>query len=73
MELLILKTDISSNEKIKRLLPIFNSHPIIRRWSVDTEDIDNVLRIEVAEKRNDMEIIKIVKDQGFYCESLPDY
>lgn len=73
MELLILKTDINSNKKVKQLLPIFNSHPVIKRWSVDMEDIDNVLRIEVAEERNDHEIIEIVKDQGFYCESLPDH
>lgn len=73
MEVLILKTNISSYKKAKRLLPIFNSHPFIKRWSVDTEDIDNVLRIEVAEKQNDHEIIEIVKDQGFYCESLPDH
>lgn len=72
MELLLLKTDISSNKKIKRLLPIFNSHPVIRKWSVDTEDIDNVLRIEVVEK-NGHEIIEMIKGEGFYCESLPDY
>lgn len=73
MEVLILKTNINSSKKVKRLLPIFNSHPIIKRWSVDMEDIDNVLRIEVAENRKDHEIINIVKGQGFYCESLPDH
>lgn len=73
MEVLILKTDISSNKKIKRLFPIFNSYPAIKRWSVDTEDIDNVLRIEVAQKQNDHEIIKMIQGQGFYCESLPDH
>jgi len=72
MELLILKTDISSSKKIKQLLPIFNGHPVIRRWSVDTEDIDNVLRMEVLAK-NGHEIIKMIKEEGFYCESLPDF
>lgn len=73
MELLILKTNISSAQKIERLLPIFSSHPTIQRWSIDTEDIDNVLRLELAKKRSSNEIIEIIKGQGFYCETLPDH
>lgn len=73
MELLILKTNISSTKKIERLLPIFTSHPIIQRWSIDTEDIDNVLRIELTKKRTSNDIIEMIKGQGFHCETLPDH
>ena len=72
MNLLIFRTDIKTKEKAKSLSPIFNTHPLINDWSVDTEDIDNVLRIEVSKNVNEKDIILLIKTYGFYCEALPD-
>lgn len=72
MELLILKTDIKTKSKVKKMIPIFNSHPVIYKWSIDTEDIDNVLRIEATDHVNEKEIISMVRELGFYCDNLPD-
>ncbi len=46
MTLLIFQTNIKSKQKLNALSPIFNAHNGILEWSIDQEDIDNVLRIE---------------------------
>lgn len=72
MELLIFQTDIASKKKMKPLEPIFNNHPNIIKWSIDMEDIDNVLRIEASENLLEKDIINLVKTKGYYIEVLPD-
>ncbi|GGH01054.1 hypothetical protein GCM10011416_19660 [Polaribacter pacificus] len=72
MKLLILRTDIKTKKKVKKIKPIFNNHPIIYNWSIDIEDIDNVLRIEADDHLNEEELKKVVMENGFYCEDLPD-
>ena len=57
---------------MKVVRPVFNNHPIITDWSIDTEDIDNVLRIEAQNDLNEKEIIHLIKDCGFYSETLSD-
>ncbi len=70
MNLHIFRTDIKTKKKVKVLKPIFNHHPYITKWSVDTEDIDNVLKVEVAAHVNEKDIIGLMKTCGFYCEAL---
>ncbi|WP_117880728.1 hypothetical protein [Aureibaculum luteum] len=72
MELLIFKTDIKSRKKVKSLRPIFKKHSDILQWSVDLEDIDNVLRIEATDNLSENEIIDLVQLNGFYIKTLPD-
>ena len=72
MNLLIFRTDIKTRNKVKTLNPILNKLAFITDWSVDTEDIDNVLRIEASEDVKENDIIKLIKTSGFYCEALPD-
>ncbi len=70
--LLIFKTNIATQKKVKAVRPVFNRHPIIADWSVDTEDIDKVLRIETAGNLNETDVINLLNPLGFYCEGLPD-
>lgn len=72
MKILIFKTDINSKEKMNILKPVFNKYPVITSWSVDTDDIDNVLRIVSPEKLGENDIILLMNTCGFYCEVLPD-
>jgi len=72
MNILIFKTDIKTPHKIKVLMPILNNHANIVTWSVDTEDIDNVLRVEASGDLSENDIILLIKNQGLYCEALPD-
>ncbi|MBJ6367178.1 hypothetical protein [Snuella sedimenti] len=72
MELLIFQTDIKSKKKVKSLKPVFNTHPDIIKWSIDLEDIDNVLRIEATTNLSEEDVVDLVKVNGFYIKALPD-
>ncbi len=69
-QLSILKTDIKSKKKLKIVRPIFNNHSDIFKWTVDFEDIDNVLRVEHHKNLSEDDIIQLVKICGFYGEPL---
>ena len=72
MKLFILKTNIQTEAKVESIRSVFNSHPVIMNWSVDTEDIDNVLRIEGTDELREEDIIDSLKKYGFYGEELLD-
>jgi|TARA_R110000851_G_scaffold144049_1_gene283088 hypothetical protein len=70
MELLIFQTDIKSRNKVKSIEPILNNHSDILKWTIDLEDIDNVLRIEATTNLLEEEVIDLIKDKGFYIQTL---
>lgn len=72
MEPLIFQTNIDSEKKVQSLEPILNKHPDIFKWSIDIEDIDNVLRIEGSENLLEKDIIDLIKSQNFQIEILSD-
>jgi len=72
MKILIFRTDIKTKKKFKAIKPFFNKHPNISNWSIDIEDIDNVLRIEATENLIESDVINLTKTHGFYCETLKD-
>lgn len=71
MEVFVFKTNINQLNRIEKLKPVINSHDKIYAWSVDMQDIDNVLRVE-ADLSTPNEIIQLVNKAGFSCEELPD-
>jgi len=71
MELYIFKTNIQSQEKALALNPLFEKHPVIKRWTVDTEDIDKVLRIEAQDQLAEGEFMNGLKQAGYQCEVMP--
>jgi len=71
MNVLVFKTNLSSPPLIECIAPLFNSHPCISEWSVDTEDLDNVLRV-VSSKLLEKDVIQLMQSKGFVCEVLPD-
>ena len=72
MELLLFRTDIKSKKKVKYLQPLLNEHAGVLDWSIDLEDIDNVLRIEASAQSIEEDIIGLVQKQGFYIKTLAD-
>lgn len=69
-ELVILRTDIKTKKKVKSIRPLFDGHKQIKKWSIDIEDIDNVLRMEVYEGLNESDVVHLIKTCGFQCEAL---
>ena len=72
MNILIFKTNICTPKAIEDVQHLFNQHPFIEDWSVDTEDIDNVLRIVTQGVLFDKDIIELISKGGFNCQTLPD-
>lgn len=70
MPLLILKTNLETKESVALMQPLFNLHPSIITWNVDTEDIDNVLRIESKPNLFESDIILLLNQYGIFSETL---
>lgn len=66
----VLSTNIKSKKKLKSVQPILNNHNEIFKWTVDIEDIDNVLRVEHHQNLSENEIILLIKSKGFIGEPL---
>lgn len=72
MNLFILRTGLKTKKLVKAVKPLFNQHPGIAEWSVDLEDIDNVLRIEARDDLRENDIVYLLKSCGIHAECLPD-
>lgn len=72
MEILIFQTDIESEENVASIEPVLNNHTHILNWSIDLEDIDNVLRIETTASLTEEAVIEMVKKHDFTIEALVD-
>lgn len=72
MEILVFRTDIKTKKKVKQIKPILELHQSISDWFIDTNDIDNVLRVESNSGLQEMEVIRLIQSTGFRCEVLPD-
>ena len=70
MKLHIFKTDIKSDKKLRDVRSVFNDHPRITFWTVDTEDIDNVLKIVAYDDLSEGEIFHLIRTRGYHCEEL---
>ena len=72
MQVLVFRSNIESKEKIDHLEPLFNAHAEVLNWSIDLEDIDNVLRVEATKKITEADVIKIIQINGIQIEPLPE-
>ena len=70
-EVLIFKTNIRHTHEMDVVAAVLNNDPRIKKWSVDREDIDHVLRVE-SDQASVLEVKLVVNAAGFYCEELPD-
>ncbi len=71
MNVLVFKTDLHNPDRVNDAKPILENISGIRRWNVDMQDCDNVLRIETAGlSPRSVEII--LQEAGYYCQELPD-
>lgn len=71
-QLFILRTNIETKQSIKQVKSIFDGNSDIIKWSIDIEDIDNVLKIEATTNLSETDIINQLKTQGIFCDVLPN-
>jgi len=67
--LFIFKTDIEELCPNCEVYKALNKHAGVQQWSIDTDDVDRVLRIESG-KLSSEEIISIVNSLGHECQEL---
>jgi len=66
---LVFKTNIEKDSDIEGISPVLKSFREIISWSIDNEDVDNVLRIESTEDiTNSVEYI--LNSSGYLCAEL---
>lgn len=66
--ILLFRTDIQQlSDELQSLL---NAHHSVQRWSVDTEDVDRVLKIVGEEDISSDQIVGSVQALGHFCEEL---
>jgi len=70
-DVLVFKTSIRSENEVAKIRAFLNGDDKIRRWNIDCQDIDHVLRIE-SEDHDPEYFIQIITEAGFLCEELPD-
>ena len=71
MTVLIFKTNLNDPALLKIATPLIQNMPGIRRWNVDMQDCDNVLRIE-AVSLSARSVETVLQEAGYYCEELLD-
>lgn len=71
LEILVFRTNIRFKKDLRLIGPALNDQPGIRRWNVDREDTDKVLRIESRTLQAE-DVIRIITKAGFFCEELPE-
>lgn len=70
-EILIFKTNIHAEGDVRKVAQLLNSDLHVRKWNIDRDDIDRVLRIE-SDDYNPEYIIHMITRAGFRCEELLD-
>ena len=69
MQILVFKTNLSGQRRIRELGRSLDEHPHIEKWNVDWYDRDRILRV-VSPRVESNDIINLVKKAGFHCEEL---
>ncbi|MEM7040122.1 MAG: hypothetical protein AAF570_24330 [Bacteroidota bacterium] len=72
MPIIVLKTNIATDKMVRSLKRLFAPHPAVQKWTVDTEDIDNVLRVEARPGLTETDVLNMIRCRGFQGEALPD-
>ncbi len=70
MKVLVFKTNIVTDQHIAKVRAVLDQLKVVSEWSVDTEDIDNVLRIIPSQEIKEHEIMYKIGKAGFICETL---
>lgn len=70
MNVLVLKTNVDNDQKLKVVNSVLNDFKEIKRWTLDQEDIDKVLRVEASMNSTISTIAKLLNSKGLICGEL---
>lgn len=72
MKLLIFKTNIANESRMKKVNALLAYNPGLVDWSIDLEDRDKVLRIEAEDQVEESDVMEIVNSWGVECYAMED-
>ena len=67
--ILVFKTNINSTELIQKVNNVLAEQSEIKKWNIDLEDCDKILRVETTKSEIES-ILGILKPYEIYCEEL---
>jgi hypothetical protein len=70
VKVLVFQTDLYSRREISEIRPLLDSLPGLKKWTIDLDDCNHVLRVEGIGITNEM-IINAIGKVGFTAEVLP--
>lgn len=71
VNILVFKTNLNGSDDVLKVRDALNNDAAVLSWSVDTNDIDKVLRIESLSQHT-QSIVDMIHAAGYQCEELPD-
>ena len=72
MKYLVVKTAVQTGFEFSRISDYLNHHPAIDSWNIDLEDVDRVLRVLPSYSLTENELVGMIRQEGYHCETLPD-
>ena len=67
--ILVFKTNVNTLEQIKKINNILSGQTEIKKWNIDMEDCDKVLRIETSQLGIE-NVLAILKPSDIFCEEM---
>ncbi|TDH26225.1 hypothetical protein EXU57_12105 [Segetibacter sp. 3557_3] len=71
MNILVFRTNIRHKRHINLVTPHLDTIAGIRKWNVDLQDKDRILRIEALDVIP-LTIERVLEQAGYYCKELED-
>ena len=71
IQVLIFQTNISQQKDVEKAGILLSSNSAIHDWNIDTDDKDNVLRVE-TNRLSSEDVIALIEKIGFECQELQD-
>jgi hypothetical protein len=71
MEILVFKTNVENMKHVRKLYSLLKTIQGVLKWNIDTEDVDNILRVEVLSVAPS-KIEMALQNAGYYCKELED-
>lgn len=70
MNVLFYRTNVDHKQKLKSVNSLLNNFQKIKRWYLDQEEVDKVLRVEASECITASTIPKMLNNKNLICEEL---
>ena len=72
MHLIIFKTNVATQEEVKKLQSLLSALPPVTQCNFDLDDCDSILRIVIKDLQPKI-VCQLLQKQGFHCEPMESF